>query len=107
MYKEDMIRKGEKRLISERHFVGQMWKKEFPNVIIPKVYKTFITITSNVQKRSLILQCVFSAIKVHKMYHLCPLKRAIEKPKINCPTTQADDKHAQSTSFASNVSCCT
>lgn len=40
MYKEDMGRKGETRIISERHFVGRMWKKEFPNVVIPKVGMT-------------------------------------------------------------------
>jgi len=42
MYKEEMSRKGED-VLSRTHFVHVMWKKEFPDVKIPKVDRTTCT----------------------------------------------------------------
>lgn len=40
LYEEEMARRGKnvKLVISKTHFIHRMWKKEFPNVKIPKVY---------------------------------------------------------------------
>lgn len=40
LYKEDLTRKVENdNVLSKTHFIHRMWKKEFPDVKIPKVYR--------------------------------------------------------------------
>lgn len=71
IYKEEM---GDRPTLSRSHFIYKMWKKNFPDIYIPKVcLKSQVHLAEqrkSLQRPNLDVLCL-AAITIHKMSHLC------------------------------------